>query len=323
MSEEGATLALPDDAWLLARLFPVLRRVPRFGELATQSVDDPQGIRRRAFAALRDLLASLAKSQPLVVFVDDAQWGDVDSASLLLDLVRPPEAPPVLLVMTCRDGEEAEASPFLREIRERWPEGADARDVKVEPLEGAEATRLVLSLLDASDEFAQRTARAVARESRGSPFLIEELVRSNRGAVSATGATLAVLTLDQMVAERMERLPEPARKVIEIVAVGGRPLPVSVVAAASGVEGAINEVVGFLSTRRLLRTGLRDGRDVVETTHDRIRETIVAQMSEATLRGHHGLLARALEPAAGADAEAVALHWLGAGDYERAARFAE
>ena len=322
LTEEGEDPPLPEDVWLLARLFPVLRRVPSIVALPEQRVDDPNGVRRRAFVALRGLLASLARQHPIVLFVDDAQWGDVDSAALLLELLRPPEAPPLLLVMTYRDN-EAETSAFLKEMRERWPDGADARDVSVQPLELKDALSLVLTLLDATDDFAQRTARAVARESRGSPFLIEELVRSNRGAVSATGATLAVLTLDQMVSERLERLPEPTRRLLEIVAVGGRPLPVSIVAAASKVEDTVNEVIGFLSARRFLRTGLRDGRDVVEMTHDRIRETIAAQLPEPTLRAHHGRLAQALEQAPGVDAEAVALHWLGAGDSERAARFAE
>jgi tetratricopeptide (TPR) repeat protein len=127
-----------------------------------------------------------------------------------------------------------------------------------------------------------------------------------------------------MIAERLERLPDVARKLVEVLAVGGRPLPVSVVAAAAGAEEAINETVGLLSARRFLRTGLRDGRDIVETTHDRIRETIAAQLSEATLRSHHARLAQALEGAVngGADPESIAVHWLGAGDPERAARFA-
>ncbi len=101
-------------------------------------------------------------------------------------------------------------------------------------------------------------------------------------------------------------------------------MPVSVVAAAAGAEEAINETVGLLSARRFLRTGLRDGRDVVETTHDRIRETIAAQLPEPTLRSHHARLAQALEGAVngGADPESIAVHWLGAGDPERAARFA-
>ncbi len=322
LAEADDPLPLPGDVGALGRLFPVLQRVPGIREQLDQPDDDLQSLRRRAFEALRELLTALAERQSLVVFIDDAQWGDVDSAVLLLDLLRSATAPPLLLVMTYRDNEE-ESSPFLRELRERWPEAAEAREVPVGPLDPEDARRLALTLLDASDAMAQRTARAVARESRGSPFLIEELVRTNRGASSNTGATLAVLTLEQMVGERLARLPDEARRMLEIVAVGGRPLPVSVVAEASGLQGSVNEVIAFVSARRFVRTGLHDGLDVVETTHDRFRETIVAQLPATTLREHHGRLARVLEQARGADAEAIAMHWLGAGDRERAARFAE
>jgi tetratricopeptide (TPR) repeat protein len=320
--EDGDPVPLPSDVRLLARLFPVLQGVPAIVELAATEVLDPQTVRRRAFAALRELLASLAERQPVVLFVDDAQWGDVDSAALLLQVLRPPLAPPVLLLMTYRDDQER-TSPFLTEMRERWPEGAETRDVNVAPLDPQDALRLAATLLDASDDVGKRTARAVARESRGSPFLIEELVRSNRGAASSPGATLAVLSLDQMVTERLGRLPEEARRFVELLAVGGRPLPVSALAVAAEVEDSVDEVVTCLSTRRLLRTGFRDAREVVEPKHDRIRETIVAQLGPSMLRDYHGRLARTLQDAPGADAEAVALHWLGAGDGERAARFAE
>jgi eukaryotic-like serine/threonine-protein kinase len=321
LADAGDPLPLPEDTWLLTRLFPVLARVPGLAELRERPVDDPHGVRRRAFVALRELLAWLAKRQPLVISVDDAQWGDVDSAALLLELLRPGNAPPLLLLMTYRD-DELEESPFLIEMRDRWPEHAEARDISVEPLAVEDSLRLAQSLLNASDSIAQRTARAVARESRGSPFLIEELVRSNLGTESATGSTLAVLTLDQMVHQRLERLPDGARRLVEIVAVGGRPLLASVVAAVAGVDGAVNEAIALACARRFVRTGLRDGRDVVETTHDRIRETIVAQLQGTTLREHHGRLARVLEETQGGDAEAIAVHWLGAGENDRAARVA-
>jgi eukaryotic-like serine/threonine-protein kinase len=322
LAEADDALPLPNDIGALGRLFPVLQRVPGIRERLGQPSDELPSLRRRAFGALRDLLTELAKRQPLVVFIDDAQWGDVDSAVLLLDLLRSETPPPLLLVMTYRDN-EAESSPFLGELRERWPETAEARDVPVGPLDAEDARRLALTLLDASDAIAQRTARAVARESRGSPFLIEELVRTNRGTSSNVGATLAVLTLEQMVGERLARLPDEARRLLEIVAVGGCPLPVSIVAEASGLQDSVNEVIAFVSARRFVRIGLRDGRDVVETTHDRFRETIVAQLPGTTLREHHSRLARVLEQAPGADAEAIAMHCLGAGDKERAARFAE
>jgi hypothetical protein len=320
--EEGDRLDLPADIGVLAQMFPVLQRVPTVAGVLQPPVGDPQAFRRRAFSALRTLFASLANRQPLVLFVDDAQWGDVDSAALLLDVLRPPAAPPLLLLMTHRDGDEAAASPFLRELRDRWPERADAVDVVVGPLETEDSRRLALTLLESSDELAQRTARAVARESRGSPFLIEELVRSNRGTPADAGATLAVVTLEQMVGQRLERVSADVRRFTEMVAVAGRPIPVTVVAAASGVEETVNELVAFACSRRFARTGLRNGREVIEPIHDRVRETIVSLLPGPTLRAHHERLATVLEQRAGADPDAIASHLIEAGLLERAAPFA-
>ncbi len=307
----------------LARVFPVLRRVSAIGEVPPWEASDPQTVRRRAFSALRELLQTLAKRRPLVIFIDDAQWGDADSAALLLELVRPPQAPPVLFILTERE-DEANASPFLKEIQKRWPPAAETVKVTVGPLDPGAAQRFALALLGASDATAQRTARAAARESQGSPFLVEELVRSNLSSLdSVEGKTLAVLTLSQMVSERLERLSASVRRVVELVAVGGRPLPFALIAQAASIGEGVDEAIGYARDRRLLRTGLRDGRDIVETAHDRFRETIVAQLSSKTLLEYHVCLANALEASPGVDGEAVALHLRAAGRTERAAWYSE
>jgi len=257
-----------------------------------------------------------------VLFVDDAQWGDIDSALLLLELLRGPDAPPMLLLMTYRDNEE-KTSPFLTELRTKWPEGADVRDVAIGPLDQTGALHLALTLLEGSDEMTQRIARAVARESRGSPFLIEELVRGNRGVASATGATLAIITLDDMIAQRMSRLSDEGRRLVEVVAVGGRPIPVAIASNASGLMGRADDLVAVLSSQRFTRTGLRDGREVVEMAHDRIRETVVHLLTDGAMREHHRQLAGAFGSMPGADDETIALHWSGAGDEAQASRYAE
>ncbi len=278
-------------------------------------------MRRRAFAALQELFGTLARRLPLVVYIDDVQWGDADSASLLLELVRPPGAPLVLFLLTYRDNEAAQSA-FLRATRGSGM--IEPVHVAVEPLSFEEGFDLALDLLDTSDPTAVRVATAVARESRGSPFLIEELARTNRSALGREGGdTLQALTLARLVSDRLDWMSPAARRLLEIVAIGGRPLPVSVVAEASGLGDGAEEAIAAGRARRFLHAGLRDGKEFVETSHDRFRETIVTQLDAEATRAHHASLARVLERVPGADAEALAMHLLGAGERDRAATFAE
>jgi hypothetical protein len=317
LEDGGEPMDLPKDLAALARLFPVLRRVPSVGGLTQHPLDDPQRIRQRGFRALRDLATGLSARQPLVVSIDDVQWGDRDSVAMLLELVRPPQAPAILLVLAHRE-EDARTAQFLIELEERWPGAAESLSLSVGPLDPSEAKRLCLSLHGSDDRSAQQMAEVVAHESEGSPFLIEELVRSSTHDLVTANATV---TLEAVVAGRLAELPDNARRVVEMVAVGGRPLPVSTVAVAARVE-SIEDTVALLVMRRFVRSGLRDGREVVEPVHDRIRETIVAQIEPSVARQHHAALAHALEAAADVDPDALAMHWLAAGDGERAARFA-
>ena len=69
------------------------------------------------------------------------------------------------------------------------------------------------------------------RESGRSPFFIGELVRyaGGRGAADAAPVTAADraqpgLTLEAVLSAQAARLPAPARRLLEIVAVFGRPL---------------------------------------------------------------------------------------------------
>ncbi len=320
VSDNEGTIALPKNIISLASLFPVLARLPDVRAVSVKPNLDPTEVRRRAFGALRELMTTLARRRPLVVSIDDVQWGDTDSAALLLELARPPMAPALLFILVHRE-EDAQMAPFLREVRTRWPVGAEARDVSVGPLDLAEMRRLSLAIIGSSDEAsAEPIAAAAARESGGSPLLVEELTRSSIGRLSTDPS--AKLTLEQMVGERLRGLPDDARRVAELVAIGGRPMPCSVVGEAAGIV-LTDDMVALLCTRRILRSGLRDGREIVEPLHDRIREAIVALLPATTVRAHHGRLAHVLEATPGADPEVVAVHLLGVGKAARGARFAE
>jgi hypothetical protein len=317
LHECGEPLELPQDMGLLAHVFPVLSRVHGVADsIGDKAMVNPQAVRMRAFAALRELLASLGQRQPVVIYIDDAQWGDTDSVALLLEIIRRPNAPAILVLLTCRD-EEANASAFLSAMNEQWPPSAELRALMVGPLPMKDAEDLALSLIDSSDELAQQVARMAARESNGSPFLIEELVRSNRALSGERDGALVIHTLGQAVARRLKGIPDGGRRLAETVAVAGRPVALPILLQACGEPNRDDEQLDQLVSERLVRIGFQEGVEVLEPSHDRIRETIVEQLPVQTLRDRHGRLARALESTPGADLEAIALHFLGSGEQAR------
>src|SRR5262249_7411044 len=142
---------------------------------------------------------------------------------LLLDLLRPPDPPPLLLV-GCYRKEDAADSPLLETLalRPGASESLDVREIVVGELPVREAEEMARSLLGSSGNPAVLTPEAIARESRGNPLFIDELARyaGERDAAIARED----VGLDDVLWARVSRLPDAARRLLETVAVAGRPL---------------------------------------------------------------------------------------------------
>lgn len=308
---------LPRDAPLLARVFPVLERVEAMAAAPRRAVDRPdaQELRRRAFAALRELLARLGDRRRLILFVDDLQWGDTDSGLLLADLVRPPDAPSLLLIASYRR-EDRDASPCVRALLQSSDLAADRRELAVDALAEAEARELARALLGPATP--ADLVESVARESGGNPLFIQELAHPMRATDESAPRAGGPITLDEMLWSRIERLPADERLLLEIVAIAGRPLAQTLARQAAELETDERPLVAHLRSVRLLRgTGSVDSGEI-ETYHDRIRETVTAHLTPDVLTAHHGRLARVLETSGRPDAELLAFHLQQAGDQRRA-----
>jgi hypothetical protein len=302
---EIASSLLPDSAVLLPQLFPVLGRLEALAD--PDSTDrgalEPREARARSFAALRELLGSVGRAQPLVVAIDDLQWADADSLMLLGEIVRPPGAPSMLLVCTARA--DAGDLPFA------------ARDVRLAPLERDEAVELATSLLARAGTPTVKSAQAIAEEAGGHPLFIAELARHAR---RTTGGDVH---LDDALWARVARLDERARALVELVAVAGAPLTLTTAARATGEtdRSALASRAGLLRAESLLRTARGVGSERIEAYHDRVREAVLARLDDTTRCTWHEKLATALEATGDADAAALALHWRGAGVIDKAAHF--
>jgi hypothetical protein len=313
-----AQALLPRDIRALATAFPVLRRVEALAPALARpgGPTGPQEVRRRALAQLRELLGRLGDRRPLVLAIDDLQWGDLDSTALLADLLAPPD-PPALLLVGCYRSEDAEASPCLKAFTQlegavRW------RELAVDPLDPGERQELVRALLGPG---AGPHAEAIARQSGGYPFFVHELVRHLQEG-SVPGGAAGDFTLGEVLWARVQRLPEEARRLLEVVAVAGRPVRLEDASRAAGLGGEERRALACLRSARLLRgAGPAEG-NAVETYHDRVRETVVAHLEPAQRRHGHRRLAEVLEEAGARDPEVLAAHWQGAGEPARAGRYA-
>jgi predicted ATPase len=292
-------------------------------------------MRRRAFGALRALLANLAHGAPLVVVADDLQWGDVDSAALLAEILRPPDAPPLLLLGVHRS-EDRDTSPFLRALRAFHDFQAHAGAtvvVRLAELPPADAQALALAVIGSPGDGARARAATIAREAAGNPFFIRALAGlAGTRLVGRDGAgggfqvddvdAPETLTLDALVERRAALLPRDARALLEVVAVAGQPIRRSLARRAAGLDADYPAAAAALAAAGLLRTRGADPEELLETSHDRIREAVVAHLPPALRAARHGALARALEQLPEPDLETLAMHHLGAGDTTKAAGYA-
>lgn len=310
---------LPPDVAALTRIFPVLTRIEAVAEAARDGDDlsDLRQLRARAFGALRELLARIAGRWPLVAWIDDLQWGDVDGAALLSYVLRPPGAPRLLLLLTYRS-ESIGVSPCLRALQ--IPTGDDApvqSTIGVEALTPDEAVELAGALLG-SDASALSEAQWVARESGGSAFFVVELARHLLAGLST--ASSGGVDLDRILRSRVQGLPVEARGLLEAVAVAGQPVRLRIAEEAAGLGQLPPHIVSILRSEHLVRTTGPHLDDEIETYHDRIRESVVAQLDDPSRRLAHSQLADVLSGLADVEPETLAAHYEAAGRASEASR---
>ncbi|HET7504551.1 MAG TPA: protein kinase [Kofleriaceae bacterium] len=301
----------PRDLGSLVRLFPVLRRVPTFAEIATQSAapPDPQEMRRRGFQALRHVLGKLARMKPVVVFVDDAHWGDADSAVFLSELIHGAE-PGMLTIMAHRPEDYLGVVAQVR----RPPGGTrrgDVRELEILPLSDSEATQLVTQI---AGELG-RSAEVVAAGG-GNPLILTEMARAPE--------LTAGIRIDDLVRERALKLSPDAQAMLAVSSIAARPLPVEIAAHAAGVIGGHDEATQ-LSVERLATLRQVGDQMILHPAHDHVRVAVLHSLDAEARAGWHEALARAFEAVQGPeqlDSQAVVEHWLAAGHPANAAHHA-
>ena len=270
-----------------------------------EDVDNPELMYQRLHG-LYWLIANLARQQPLLISVDDAQWADEASMAAERFLSLRIADLPMVLLMAVRTAEVGQLSVPLAEIL------ADpaTNSIRPGPLTAAGAGARIQALLGSTDP---AFAAACHHATGGNPFLLEQLVSEIRAeGIAPTAdsadqvASLGPDTVRASVLLRLERLPSAGGPVARALAIlGEHDVAVRDVATLADVpEDAAAEALAELE-----RSGLVTGAPHLRFTHPILRAAIEDDMPAVER-------SRAHEQAAGmlaerdADPVAVAAHLL-------------
>lgn len=306
---------------ILARLPPYVldelaRLVPEVigHEAGPDALPAGEWQRQRVFAAVELVLTQVARGRPVVIVVEDLHWTDAATLDLLTYL-RASSAGSMTLVVTCRSDETPLDPPVAR-----WVE--QARRPPTVRLELAGLSRpaiaeLASQSLDSTPH--EGLVEELYRRSEGNPYFAEELIAA--AVASSGGRRDVVLTrqppraLADLLLRRSHQVSPPARAVLAVLAVAGRPIPETVVAQvtrmpAADVASAMHELVDArlaLPDRDRPELGCR-------VRHALLAEAVIGDLLADERRQVHAGLAAALaaieDPALSAE---IAGHWSAAG----------
>jgi class 3 adenylate cyclase len=201
---------------------------------------DPDARRRRLTALINT--ASLARSEPALYIIEDAQWIDAVSESMLADFLAVIARTPSMVLITSRPEYEGALTRMH-----------GAQTIALAPLGDSDTAALIGELLG-SDPSVGGLAAIVAERAAGNPFFAEEMVRelAQRGVLAGERggyvcrvdvAEVSVpATVQAAIAARIDRLDTPARRTLNAASVIGARFGTELLAAL-GIDAVIDELL--------------------------------------------------------------------------------
>jgi hypothetical protein len=280
-------------------LAPVIRR------LAGALDGDPILMGEQMRRAFEDLVAAECAAGPLLVVVDDAQWGDRPSLQLIDAALRHlPDRP--LMVLALARPELAERFPGL------WA-GRPLTEIKLSALSRKASERLVQRVL--GDRVSAAAAQRIVTLAGGDAFYLEELIR----AVAEGKDGALPETVLAMVQQRLDGLDPRRRRVLRAASVfGGVLWSGGVLALLGGDEraAAVTESLADLVEREILHRrpiARFPGEEEYVFRQTLVREAAYGMLTDADRRLGHRLAGAWLERVGESDPGVVAEHFERAG----------
>jgi eukaryotic-like serine/threonine-protein kinase len=292
--------------------------IPDIGSLINQVVPDApeldaQAAQLRLLSVIEDVFRK--QSQPILLLLEDLQWAE-ESLSVLKRLTQAVHELPLLIVANYRDDERPNLPAEL----------PDMQPIKLARLDENAIADLSASMLGESGR-QPHVIDLLQRETEGNVFFIVEVVRAlaeEAGQLAQIGQMTLPLSvfaggIQTVVQRRLSRVPTAARPLLQIAAVAGRELDLTVLKAAAPVTN-IDDWLTSVATV----IDVQDNR--YRFAHDKLREGLVQNLPDENRKILHKTVAEAVAiayPDNPTQYTILHFHWEQVGDLDNARHYAE
>jgi DNA-binding SARP family transcriptional activator/tetratricopeptide (TPR) repeat protein len=246
-------------------------------ERKTSSPDASSLRQEDLFRQYTAVLQTIARQMPLLLIIDDMQWADLGSISLLFHLGRHLEGSRILVigayrseeVALGRDGERHPLAPLVNEFTRTWGE------ITVD-LGQADGDAFVCALLDSEPHhLGAQFQQTLYRQTLGHPLFTIELLRGmqERGDLIRDAAghwiegpalnwDVLPARIEAVIAERISRLSGPNKRTLRIASVEGEVFTAEIIAQVQNIaeDDVVASLSGALNRRhRLVRAQAIEG----------------------------------------------------------------
>jgi hypothetical protein len=292
--------AVGDSGPLLSNLAPTLRQKMR--GMPAQAEPDADKLREQLFRGVFDFLSGVRGAKPLLIVLDDLQWADEATVLLLRDLAERVGGSHMVVIGTYWDSELDSARPF-GSVLSRLLRRRRAQRIALGRLSDRDVEKIVAGI--GETQLTPVQVMGIQAATEGNPLFVEQsalymaesetmLGGASRVQVSFTEEDLELAqSVRGLIGRRLERLSEPAQRMLVAAAVVGRDFDIGLLEAFGELAGhELRDALEEATRGRFLTAA---GSDRYRFAHDLIRQRVLAVVPLPRLQAYHLAVADTLE----------------------------
>ena len=270
---------------------------------------DPKDAQEKVFDTIVSSLVQISKKRPMVLFLDDIQWMDDSSLSLMYHLSKKIQGENIFAVGTFRPEdldttpEHRNVHPLTRTIRKMGTDRLYSR-ITLNRL-GKDSIQKMMDSMFPDNKFTNKLLDLIYAESGGNPFFTEEILASlveegliyrSDGYWSSEAITKTKLpaTIQDVILRRVDRLERDQKKLLEYSSVIGLQFEFETLLTILDTdEDELLVMLDDLITFKLIQeTG--DG-EAYTFDHSTIQEVVYDNLSKSIRKVMHKKVANGIE----------------------------